>query len=343
MGKGGGKHLKSALLSQQSRLKTKDKVSHAAHVQSQKAKTKGGKSGDAPDNLYIPKRKGKGKGKAQHNIPSTKRPTMPFAATDRILLIGEGNFSFAKALVVDPPSPSLQHLPASNVTATAYDTEDECYEKYPDAREIVKEIREKGVNVLFGVDATKLGKCSALKGKVWDKVVWNFPHAGKGIADQDRNILTNQLLILGFLECAAKVLAKGPVPTIGAPKKKKRKTEDDDELEEEEEEDVEMDDIDLSSQKSQCRGTVLVTLRNVVPYTTWDLPRLAKNPPPPQNKSAPPYPKYTVLRSFQFHRNIWKGYEHRMTKGERAHGTGKTGEGGEDRTWEFYLKDVFES
>lgn len=28
-----------------------------------------------------------------------------------------------------------------------------------------------------------------------------------------------------------------------------------------------------------------------------------------------------------------------MTKGERAHGTGTTGVGGEDRTWEFYLKD----
>lgn len=70
-----------------------------------------------------------------------------------------------------------------------------------------------------------------------------------------------------------------------------------------------------------------------------DLPRLAKNPPPVESGSAPPNPCYTLLRSFQFHRNIWVGYEHRMTKGERAHGKGKTGEGGEDRTWEFYLKD----
>ena len=28
-----------------------------------------------------------------------------------------------------------------------------------------------------------------------------------------------------------------------------------------------------------------------------------------------------------------------MTKGERAHGTGTTGEGGEDRTWEFCLRN----
>jgi 25S rRNA (uracil2634-N3)-methyltransferase len=50
-----------------------------------------------------------------------------------------------------------------------------------------------------------------------------------------------------------------------------------------------------------------------------------------------PNPKYTLLRSFAFNRRMWNGYEHRMTKGERAHGQGKTGEGGEDRTWEFHL------
>ena len=55
---------------------------------------------------------------------------------------------------------------------------------------------------------------------------------------------------------------------IGNARKKKRKAdEDEDEVEESEDEDVE--DVDLASQKAQCRGTVLVTLRNVVPYTTW--------------------------------------------------------------------------
>jgi hypothetical protein len=29
-----------------------------------------------------------------------------------------------------------------------------------------------------------------------------------------------------------------------------------------------------------------------------------------------------------------------MTKGDRACGLGKTGQGGEDRTWEFCLQDV---
>lgn len=122
----------------------------------------------------------------------------------------------------------------------------------------------------------------------------------------------------------------------------------------------ELDTMNLTTHAPAARGTVLVTLRNVVPYTQWcaplllrphcsnvrhsetdltdrDLPRLAKSPPAPQTPSTPPYPRYILLRSFKFHRNLWKGYVHRMTKGERVGGTGTTGEGGEDRTWEFYL------
>lgn len=70
-----------------------------------------------------------------------------------------------------------------------------------------------------------------------------------------------------------------------------------------------------------------------------DLPRLAKNPPPPAKSGGPINPAYIQLRSFVFHRHLWKGYEHRMTKGERAQGKGTTGQGGGDRTWEFCLKD----
>ena len=83
---------------------------------------------------------------------------------------------------------------------------------------------------------------------------------------------------------------------------------------------------------------LLVHIRIHTKHIDRDLPKLAKSPPPPTSAGQPSNPKYTVLRSFVFHRQIWKGYEHRMTKGERAHGQGKTGEGGEDRTWEFCLQ-----
>lgn len=305
--------LKATLQSQQTRLKNKEKAAHAAEAAERKTK-----------------HKGKGKGKAP-----ALRPNIPFMPTDKILLIGEGNFSFAHALVIDPPL-SLEHLPSSNITATAYDSEEECYDKYPDARSNVFILRERGAEVLFGVDGTRLEKCNTLKGRRFDRVVFNFPHAGKGITDQDRNILSNQMLILGFLRSVVGCLAEGTIPTYNLSRKPNRPAggDDDDDVNDDE-------DIDASSPSiaQGARGTVLITLRNVPPYTNWDVPRLAKTPPKPTSLGTPPNPNYKLLRSFAFHRKMWKGYEHRMTKGERAHGRGTTGEGGEDRTWEFCLKD----
>jgi len=109
-----------------------------------------------------------------------KRPavTIPFGVLDTILLVGEGNFSFTRA-IFSSGHEALTHLPPSNVTATAYDTEEECYEKYPDAKEIVERLRERGVTVLFGIDARKLGSYKELKKKQWKKIVWNFPHTGR--------------------------------------------------------------------------------------------------------------------------------------------------------------------
>jgi 25S rRNA (uracil2634-N3)-methyltransferase len=148
--------LKKSLSSTQARLKKKKQVEDAATHQQARGAT--------------------GKGTAKSQKP--RRSTNPFKASDRILLIGEGNFSFAVALLQHPPAP-LDHLPPANITATAFDTETECYSKYPDAEQNVRVLREKGTRVLFGVDATRLEKTSALKGKVFDRIVWNFPHAGE--------------------------------------------------------------------------------------------------------------------------------------------------------------------
>ncbi|KAI0081174.1 hypothetical protein K474DRAFT_1588398 [Panus rudis PR-1116 ss-1] len=319
MGRGKKTSLKAALSSQQTRLKKKQEALQAAQLAEQKSKKKPNQTPSSS----------RGKGKA------ISRPaTIPFSPTDKILLVGEGNFSFTRALVDDPPA-VLQYLPPGNITATAYDSEPDCYSKYPDAEQIVQVLREKGVEVLFKIDATKLEKCSALKGRKFDKIVWNFPHAGKGITDQDRNILSNQLLLLGFLRSAARLLATGPIPSISGTRKKKKKDDD----ESEDEGAGSASDAEMDKAPGTTRGSVLITLRNVPPYTLWDLSKLAKNPPPPEHTNEPPNPRYIQLRSFVFDRSMWKGYEHRMTKGERAHGQGKTGQGGEDRMWQFCLRD----
>jgi len=145
--------LKDALSSTQARLKKKKDAAAQASIQ-------------------------KAKGMATKSIAKPRRSTMPFQATDKILLIGEGDFSFSVALLQHPPPP-LEHLVPANITATSYDTEDECYIKYSGAQQYVRVLREHGAHVLFGVDATKLEKTSALKGRTFDRIVWNFPHAGE--------------------------------------------------------------------------------------------------------------------------------------------------------------------
>ena len=154
MGHGKKISLKATLQSQQSRLKAKQKAVHAEQVAVQKGKQKRGRKSNSPS------------------------PIIPFRPTDKILLIGEGNFSFTRALLVDPPA-ELEHFPATSITATSYDSEETCYTKYSNAKGIVETLRTRGAEVLFGVDATKLHKCPAFKGRRWDKIVWNFPHAGR--------------------------------------------------------------------------------------------------------------------------------------------------------------------
>lgn len=49
-----------------------------------------------------------------------------------------------------------------------------------------------GVCVLFGVDATKLEECIPLKSKLFDKIIFNFPHiGGKMRIEKNRDLLKN--------------------------------------------------------------------------------------------------------------------------------------------------------
>jgi 25S rRNA (uracil2634-N3)-methyltransferase len=86
---------------------------------------------------------------------------------------------------------------------------------------------------------------------------------GKGITDQDRNILTNQVLILGFLRSAARFLVRGPLPLSQTSRKHKNPPDDDDYGGTDDE------DSEMGGVGARARGTILITLRNVPPYTEW--------------------------------------------------------------------------
>lgn len=128
------------------------------------------------------------------NANPNQAPIVPFDKFDTILLLGEANFSYALSLLAEP------HLmPAHQMLATSYDTEKECYLKYPDGEDNIKALREKGVKVEFRVDAGNLEKCKAVGKGRWSKVIFNFPHAGMSHFSQYHQSCT-RLVELGLME-----------------------------------------------------------------------------------------------------------------------------------------------
>jgi 25S rRNA (uracil2634-N3)-methyltransferase len=132
----------------------------------------------------ISKPKPKSKHQAQHTAP-----ILPFSPSERILLVGEGDLSFARSL--------LEFHKCTNLLATVLESETELKEKYPHVTENIDAIEKAGGRVKYGIDARKLGK--VLKGCSWERVVFNFPHVGGKSTDVNRQVRYNQGRITSFL------------------------------------------------------------------------------------------------------------------------------------------------
>ncbi|KAK9456569.1 hypothetical protein V1511DRAFT_494696 [Dipodascopsis uninucleata] len=239
------------------------------------------------------------KPKKSLSVTNNNRLLQFYKPTDKILLVGEGDFSFTKSLLLPPHS-----LDPGNITATVYDNRNIILQKYSDTAagnidflekasksKILKEDDEedvdeedidkedfncdsqgqaeegtdrgteqsKSINLMFSVDATALHKIKALKKKKFDCCVFNFPHTGAGITDQDRNILKNQELLLAFLKSALNVL--------------------------------------------DANGVIVISLFEGLPYSLWNLKELALSC------------GLNTIRSGKFVWDHYLGYKHRRTSG----------------------------
>lgn len=138
------------------------------------------------------------KGSKPAKQTSTKKlePTIPFSAEDRILLVGEGDFSFAKSIV--------EHHGCYDVTATCLDSKDDLLEKYkPQAETHLQYLEDEGQTILFNIDATKLDSTKALqKVGLFDRIFFNFPHVGGKSKDVNRQVRFNQELLVKFFGAA---------------------------------------------------------------------------------------------------------------------------------------------
>jgi 25S rRNA (uracil2634-N3)-methyltransferase len=128
----------------------------------------------------ISKKKAK---KIKQGVNPNQLPVVPFTSTDTILLLGEANFSYSLSILTSHSHPAHQML------ATSYDTERECYLKYPDGEGNVAKLREAGVKVEFKVDAGNLEKCKAVGKGRWSRVIFNFPHAGKSASVSTADVI----------------------------------------------------------------------------------------------------------------------------------------------------------
>ena len=135
----------------------------------------------------------------------------------RVLLVGEGDFSFTKAIMGLSQEEKIKH-----VVATCLDSFEELKKKYPEtAKPNVKAVRRMGrVLVLDNVDATALEKderildaCAKFSEKEpdtgFDLIAFNFPHTGAGINDKFENIAHHRDLMRRFFQSAKPFLAPG--------------------------------------------------------------------------------------------------------------------------------------
>lgn len=87
------------------------------------------------------------------------------------------------------------------MVATSYDKVSALRSKYPQAASNIASLEAETCIVLYGVDATKLGKPGVAEGGGggkevkkggFDRVVFNFPHVGGLTKDINRQIRHNQ-------------------------------------------------------------------------------------------------------------------------------------------------------
>lgn len=103
-----------------------------------------------------------------HNThPRDLEPSIPFSPEDAILLVGEGDLSFSRALV--------EHHYCENITATVLESNlEDLSAKYPQVQDNIHVIEAEGGKVLYGVDAKKMGPWAKKSGNestgIYDRI-----------------------------------------------------------------------------------------------------------------------------------------------------------------------------
>ncbi|CAM0951898.1 unnamed protein product [Alopecurus aequalis] len=141
----------------------------------------------------------KGNGKAEKDEEGTKW-LKHYSSAQSILIVGDGDFSFSLALATAFGS-------GENLVATSLDSYGDLTRKYGRAETNVTELKRLGATVLHGVDAKEMKLHPCLKTRRFNRIVFNFPHAGfKGKEDHLHVINAHKQLVHGFFANARHLL-----------------------------------------------------------------------------------------------------------------------------------------
>lgn len=248
-------------------------------------------------------------------VQASQKHDVPFGVYEHILLVGEGDFSFTRSLVEDHG--------CANVTATSFDAEEEVLEKYPSFEETRTMLRELAppVPLHHGIDATQLSSYKALKCdrddedegaeadepvSGWDTIVFMFPHTGGLSTDVNRQVRSNQALLVGFFKaCLETSSAKQRLRILeqqaNRPNLVQRKP-------------VEF---------LKMGGRIMVSLFEGEPYTLWNVRDLAR------------HAGLRVVESWKFDWSQYPSYSHVRTLGALEGGGAWKGEDREARMYVF--------
>ncbi|KAM0878432.1 hypothetical protein ACQ4PT_034878 [Festuca glaucescens] len=123
-----------------------------------------------------------------------------YSSAQSILIVGDGDFSFSLALATAFGS-------GENLVATSVDSYGALTSKYGKAESNVTELKRLRVTVLHGVDAKTMKLHPHLEMRQFDRIVFNFPHAGfTGREDHLHVIIAHKQLVHGFFANARHLL-----------------------------------------------------------------------------------------------------------------------------------------
>lgn len=225
---------------------------------------------------------------------------IPFSPYSRVILLGEGNFSFSVALLNKLSSYEDIGNEGKNpirVISTCYEKDRiALLEKYPEAENKLQVLETNpSSTVVYGVDATCVKTITLLFKKYSpSRIVFNFPHLGLSIKDQQRNISAHQKFITSIFDTILKASSFLPCSknihqmikmklSNGTPQNHILR---DPELMEE--------------------FLILITIKEGIPYDHWNIKQLIR-----ENTSN----RISCCYSFKFDKTLYPGYSHVNTIG----------------------------